>query len=166
VAADVSDAVAAFAPLAEAADTALAVELSPDAHALADAGALRQILLNLLDNAVKYGPRGQTVLVRAARAGAEVVVSVEDEGPGVPPADRERVFDPFTRLERPGLPRVSGTGVGLAVVRDLVRAHGGRAWIEDGRSGARVCVALPASAQPPASPEEAARADELEVAAR
>ncbi|HYE91428.1 MAG TPA: HAMP domain-containing sensor histidine kinase [Terriglobales bacterium] len=168
VAADVADAVAAFAPLAEAADTALTVDLAHDAYAHADAGALRQILLNLLDNAVKYGPRGQTVVVRAARVNAEVVVSVEDEGPGVPPADRERVFDAFTRLERPGLPRVSGTGVGLAVVRDLVRAHGGRAWIETGRRGARVCVALPACAAPtaPAATDADARAEALEVAAR
>jgi len=166
VAADAGDAVAAFVPLAEAADTALTMELAPDAHAHADAGALRQILLNLLDNAVKYGPRGQTVTVRAERRGAEVVVSVEDEGPGIPAADRERVFDAFTRLERAGQPRVSGTGVGLAVVRDLVRAHGGRVWIEGGPRGARVCVALPAAAPPPPSHDEAARADELEVAAR
>jgi signal transduction histidine kinase len=110
---------------------------------MVDPGALRQILLNLLDNAVKYGPHGQTIVVRVVRGGDEVVLSVDDEGPGIPPPDRRRVFDPFERLDRRGAPKTSGAGIGLAVVRDLVIAHAGRVWIEDAPGeGARVGIAL------------------------
>jgi signal transduction histidine kinase len=108
-----------------------------------------QILLNLLDNAVKYGPRGQTVTVRVVRGGDEVILSVDDEGPGIPPSDRRRVFDPFERLDRRHAPKTSGAGIGLTVVRDLVTVLGGRVWIEDAPGGgARVAIALRAVAAP------------------
>jgi signal transduction histidine kinase len=152
IAQEVRETVQSFEPLAVAADVALAVDLAHDAVAMVDPGALRQIVLNLLDNAVKYGPREQTVTVRVSRTGNDVLVSVCDEGPGIPTADRERVFEPFARLDRPELPRVSGTGIGLAVVRELVQAHHGRVWIEPARdtipAGTRVCLALPAIQTP------------------
>ena len=143
IAAEVRDTLGTFTPLAAAAGAQLRAQLDDHAHAMVDPGALRQILLNLLDNAVKYGPDGQTIMVRVVRGGDEVVLSVDDEGPGIPPPDRRRVFDPFERLDRRGAPRTSGAGIGLAVVRDLVIAHAGRVWIEDAPSGgARVGIAL------------------------
>src|SRR5207244_135699 len=86
-------------------------------------------LLNLLDNAVKYGPPAQVVTVGLAAGEQRARIWVDDEGPGIPPADRERVWDRFWRLERDRGSAVAGTGIGLAVVRELVALHGGR----DGR---------------------------------
>jgi signal transduction histidine kinase len=143
VAAEVRDTLGTFAPLASAAGAHLRAQLDDHAHAMVDPGALRQMVLNLLDNAVKYGPERQTIVVRVIRGGDEVVVSVDDEGPGIAPADRRRAFDPFERLDRRGAPKTSGAGIGLAVVRDLVIAHAGRVWIEDAPTGgARVSIAL------------------------
>jgi predicted Zn-dependent peptidase len=92
-----------------------------------DADALRQMLLNLLDNAVKYGPAQQTITVSLEALDGRARIRVEDEGPGIPAADRERVWDRFWRLERDRGSAVAGTGIGLSVVRELVALHGGRA---------------------------------------
>lgn len=109
---------------------------------------IRQILLNLLDNATRYGPDEQTVTVSAHLVGSDVEVAVEDEGPGISPPDRQRVWHPFVRLDQQqGL--VTGTGLGLAVVRELVEAQRGQCRIE-GRDGpgTRVVVSLPVGAAP------------------
>jgi signal transduction histidine kinase len=164
----VQSVVESFAPLAAARDVTVRVEPArgggPPAVALADPAALRQMLLNLLDNAVKYGPAGQTVTVRveSGESGddSRVRISVEDQGPGVPSADRERVWERFWRLERDRGTSVAGTGIGLAVVRELAALHRGRAWVEDapGAGGARFVIELPTpsalreSAPPTASP--------------
>ena len=124
--------VEAFRLLANEKSVRLALELPahlPPVRAGPDA--VRQILLNLLDNAVRYGPPGQRVVVRAAVENGAVRLTVEDEGPGIPTRDRERVWRPFHRLEPDGGPERSGSGIGLAVVREAVEAAGGRAWIED-----------------------------------
>jgi signal transduction histidine kinase len=163
---------AAFAPVAEAARAQLATALDDDAIALADAPALRQIVLNLLDNAVKYGPPGQIVMLGADSAAADAAgaagtdgwtrVWVEDGGPGVPESDRERIWAPFVRLVRDrnaydtGGQARTGSGIGLSVVRDLTTLMGGRAWVEPGvRGGARFVVELPAAPRhPPRHPGE------------
>ena len=141
---------AAFAPLAESARVRLATALDPDAAAVADPPALRQIVLNLLDNAVKYGPPGQLVTLGASAAGPAARVWVEDGGPGVPEPDRERIWDPFVRLVRDrnaygaGGQARTGSGIGLSVVRGLTTRMGGRAWVEPGAAGgARFVVELP-----------------------
>jgi signal transduction histidine kinase len=148
----VHDAVRAFAPLAESAGSALELVASDDAaSALVDPAALRQMLLNLLDNAVKYGTPGQTVRVSVVRAGTRVLVQVDDQGPGVPRRDRERVWAAFERLSR-GDAR-GGSGIGLAVVRELIALHHGEAWVEDAPGGgARFIVALPALDTPGGPP--------------
>jgi signal transduction histidine kinase len=138
----VREVVEGFAPIAAAADVRLEVVMDGPASARVDSGAFRQILLNLLDNATKYGPRGQTVMVRVERWHGEVLVSVEDQGPGIPVGDRERIFEPFIRLERAEESRVSGAGIGLSVVRELVSAHGGRVWVEEADGGARVAFTV------------------------
>lgn len=158
LAADLEEAAADFAPLAAAAQARLEVRAEPGVAVSADPGALRQIVVNLFENAVKYGPRGQTIQVEATVAGTEARIAVEDQGPGIPRGDRRRVLEPFTRLERADHPKVAGTGIGLAVVHELVRAHGGRLWIEDAAGGgARVCFTLPL-ATPDDTPANAAAA--------
>jgi len=107
--------------------------------------ALRHIVLNLLDNAVKYGPTGQTVRVRVHSIAGEVQIEVADQGPGVPSGDRQTVWQAYHRGSTAG--HNAGSGLGLSIVHDVVALHGGRAWISDPPegSGAVFVVALPAA---------------------
>ncbi len=117
--------------------------------AFVDPAALRRIATNLLDNALKFGPRGQTVTVSVRNEPERLDLSVADEGPGVPRRERARVWQRFERLHERH-PAAGGTGLGLAVVRELARRHGGDVEIEDAPGGgARVRVTL-ATAGPPA----------------
>jgi len=142
----VQEVIEGFAPLAAARGVSLRATVAEGLVAPVDPGAMRQMLLNLLDNAVKYGPTGQTVTVGAAAGPTgDARLWVEDCGPGVPRADRERVWDRFWRLERDRGSAVAGSGIGLAVVRELAGLHHGRAWVEDAESGgSRFIVELPA----------------------
>lgn len=115
-----------------------------------DPRAVAEVIYTLVDNAAKYSPAGKTILVRAERAGGEMIrVAVEDQGQSIPADLRERVFDKFFRATRDGdtgsAHAPKGTGMGLAVARGIVEAHGGRIWIEDGHdgSGTRVVFTLP-----------------------
>jgi signal transduction histidine kinase len=110
-----------------------------DVTALADRGALRQMLLNLLDNALKYGPAGQIVTIGVAMRDGRARGWVEDQGDGIPPRERSRVWDAFYRLERHANSAVAGSGIGLYVVRELARLHGGDACVE----GARFVIEWP-----------------------
>jgi signal transduction histidine kinase len=136
-----------FAPLAAARGVTLAAAVPEDLVVPADPGAVRQMLLNLLDNAVKYGPAGQQVRIGATRENGCARLWVDDGGPGIPRPDRERVWERFWRLERDRGSAVAGSGIGLAVVRELASLHHGRAWIEDAHTdgiGTRVVIELPA----------------------
>lgn len=135
-----------FSPIADARQVALRSRLDPDTRVRADPQAVRQVLLNVLDNAVKYGPPGQTIRVAVGRENGHARIVVDDEGPGIPPADRERVFERFERLPRERESAVAGAGIGLAVVRELVVRMRGRCFIastESSESGARFVVELP-----------------------
>jgi signal transduction histidine kinase len=137
---------AAFAPLV--ADHRMTIRPAvPDGlFVQADPDLVHQVLLNLLDNAARYGPDDQTIDITAKVVGPYIEIAVNDEGPGIPPADRQRVWRPFVRLEQSGGP-VTGTGLGLAVARDLVEAQGGRCRIEGrGGPGASVIVSFPIGA--------------------
>jgi signal transduction histidine kinase len=143
----VRETVESFAPMAAATDTRVHVTRAEDVVAPVDRGAIRQILLNLLDNAAKYGPAGQTIRVSLVLAGDRARLVVEDEGPGIPASDRERVWQPFARLPRDVEAQVAGSGIGLAVVLDLLARHGGAARIEDRPAGgALVAIELPGAA--------------------
>jgi signal transduction histidine kinase len=133
-------------PLAESAEVRIATELAPEVFAVADRDALRQMVLNLFDNAVKYGAHPQTVTVGTSNRGDRVQLWVDDEGDGIPERDREKVWSSFYRLDRHANSAVAGSGIGLYVVRELARLHGGDSWIEDApRRGARVVVELKAA---------------------
>jgi len=110
--------------------------------------ALRHLLLNLLDNAVKYGPNEQTVRVSLAQRDGEAVLSVADEGPGVPVREREQIWTPFARGA--AARAKGGSGIGLTIVRDVVEQHGGRCWVEPAspNGGARFVVTLPLDTTP------------------
>jgi signal transduction histidine kinase len=132
-----------WAPLAAAADVTVETRFAKDVHAIADRSALRQMVLNLLDNAMKYGPRPQTVTIGTASMGEKVRLWVDDEGQGIPARERERVWDSFYRRDEHANSAVAGSGIGLFVVRELARLHGGDAWIEDAPlRGARVVFEL------------------------
>jgi len=154
VSAELRRIVAEFQPLADARGATLVAEIDAVPRVALQPDALRHIVLNLLDNAVKYGPKGQMVRVRARVCGDtgirgygdtdRVRIEVVDEGPGIPAAERERVWRPYQRGTTGD--QTAGSGIGLSVVHDVVMQHGGRAWVEDAPSGhgARFVVTLPA----------------------
>ena len=112
-----------------------------------DAVEIDQVVANLVENAIRASPPGTPVSVTMAVTDGELRVAVEDHGTGLPPGPPERLFDPFVRGE--GARERVGSGLGLAVARGLVLAHGGRIWAENRRGGgARFEFALPA---PPAA---------------
>ena len=138
---------------AEAAVAEGAADLEPGTACLAagNRDALDRLLVNLVDNAVRYAK--SQVIVSAHREGAWVVLSVADDGPGIPAADRERAFGRFARLDtarsRDGA-EDGGSGLGLAIVRATAAARGGTAHLEDAVPGAhppglRAVVRLPAA---------------------
>lgn len=130
------------------------VEVGEEARGLVarvDGRALQQTLSNLLDNALKHSPAGGEVLVALSlrNGGREFELSVSDAGPGIPPEQRERVFEPFHRLGSELRRENPGVGIGLAIVRHLVDAHGGRVRVEAaGKSGARFVIEMPVGLDP------------------
>jgi two-component system, OmpR family, sensor histidine kinase KdpD len=133
----------------------LAVDIAADLPPLkADYLLLEQVLFNLLDNAAKYAPAGSLLSIRARSDGAMVAVTVSDEGPGIPPADLERIFDKFYRVHREDRQR-AGTGLGLAICRGFIAAMGGTIEVANrrDRTGAVFTIRLPLA--------EAAVANEL-----
>jgi signal transduction histidine kinase len=109
---------------------------------------LHQVLLNLLDNAIKYGPVGQVVEVSAIAHDRTVRLAVRDQGAGVSPAEREAIWQPFHRGQAASRWDASGSGIGLVVVRDLVQRAGGRVFVDappegQTRPGAVFVVELP-----------------------
>lgn len=141
---DIAHVIEAFAPLAR--ERAVTVEHCVEAGLTAaiDSLPLRQIVLNFLENAVKYGPVGQTVRVEARAVGSRARITVEDRGPGVAVTERDGVWQPFVRGTAATAASSSGSGIGLAVVRDLVLQNGGTYGIEDAvPAGARFFVEFP-----------------------
>ncbi len=114
---------------------------------------IADVLFNLIENAAKHTPAETEIRVSARRIGGEVQVEVVDKGPGVPPAELQRIFDPFFRAHRRDS-RSKGMGLGLAVAKGLVEANGGRIWAENvNGGGARFAFTLPLDAAPRESRE-------------
>ena len=132
-----------FAPLAEPREVRWRIALEAQVVALVDRFALRQMLLNLLDNAVKYGPVGQEVSIVLRLEDGTAAVEVADEGPGIPAAERASVWEPYWRGQGAVARSETGAGLGLAVVRELVVGHGGTVRVADSERGARIVVTLP-----------------------
>jgi two-component system sensor histidine kinase KdpD len=119
-----------------------------------DATLVEQVFANLLENAAKYTPDGSAIALRAERQDRELLVSVEDEGPGLPPGDPEQLFAKFHRGTIEGT--VGGAGLGLAICRAIVSLHGGRIWAERRPGGgAAFRFTLPLE-EAPAVPRETA----------
>jgi len=142
--------VADFVPLAEAAGIDLGIESAEAVRVVGDADALRRLIGNLLDNAVRYTPadgRVDVVVGREAGAAARAVVTVTDTGLGIPPEERERVFDRFHRV--PGTTG-TGSGLGLALARSIAGRHGGEVLLQDGPGGRglRAVLRLPTVTSP------------------
>jgi signal transduction histidine kinase len=115
-----------------------ALELDPDA--------IGQVLHNLIDNAVKYSGEARRIDLRVYRENATAVVSVRDEGVGIPRDEQQRIFERFHRVQTSLVHDVQGSGLGLAIVQHVVRAHGGRVDVESERGrGTTVFVRIPLS---------------------
>jgi two-component system sensor histidine kinase KdpD len=107
-----------------------------------DAIQVERVLVNLLENALKFSPPGERVHVRVTTTRSEVIVRIVDHGPGIPEAELERIFEPFTRVA--GLDDRGGSGLGLAIARGFAQGNGGRVWAESQRGqGASLVLALP-----------------------
>lgn len=140
LAALVADAVELYTPSAGERDIRLQAHLRP-VQVRGDRDQLFQLLVNLLDNALKYAPGDSAVDVRLQATPQGALLQIDDQGPGIPAAERERVFDRFQRLEsHRGSP---GSGLGLSLVRAIVHRHGGRILLLDQAPGLRVQVLLP-----------------------
>ncbi len=122
------------------------LDLDGGARVRGDRQSLDRAVQNLLDNAVRHA--ASRVEVSVACEGGLAVLEVADDGPGIPAADRERVFERFTRLDDARSREHGGAGLGLAIAREIVRAHGGELTAEDGAPGARLVMRLPADSQP------------------
>jgi signal transduction histidine kinase len=127
------------------ADRRIAIETNGSLPVRVAQEAVVQVLGNLLDNACKYSPDGEPVRLSGIREGAEAVLAVEDAGPGIPEAERQRIFDRFTQLERNIQRRAGGVGLGLYIARQLARSQDGDLLVVDptGDHGARFELHLP-----------------------
>jgi len=125
----------------------------------ADGVLIERVLANLFENAARYTPPGTAVTLSARHEGSQIVVDVADEGPGLPPGDTETLFDKFKRGDRES--HTAGVGLGLAICRAIVTAHGGRIWGENAvPHGAVLRFTLPVAGAPPAAtPDEGADHD-------
>jgi two-component system, NtrC family, sensor histidine kinase GlrK len=130
----------------ELAAQAKGLRLAIEAHATtveADPDKLRSIVDNLISNAIKFTPPGGTITVRARAEGGEAIIDVVDTGPGVPPEERESIFNLFFRGRTKAESSVKGSGLGLAIARELVEAHGGHIAVVAGGGGGHFRVTLP-----------------------
>jgi signal transduction histidine kinase len=131
VASLVDDAVKTMRSQTEARQQSLSQEIEPDLPPVeVDRDRIRQVLVNLLTNAHEYSPEGASIGVTASQRGAEVEISVSDDGPGMPEDQLEHIFDRFTRGDAGLTQHVGGTGLGLAISKSLVELHGGTIAVE------------------------------------
>ena len=111
-----------------------------------DAGVLERVLINILENAIRYSPVDQPVTLTAQRKGRSVVIAVTDKGAGIPESERERVFDMFYRIKA-AQGATHGAGLGLSICRGFIEAHKGRIVADTGEGGVgtKIMIYLPAA---------------------
>jgi heavy metal sensor kinase len=144
--------VASLGILAEERNQRLAVDLAADVSVSADRLVLRESITNVIDNAIKYSPHGSTIDIRVRPQAGDVVLSVADQGPGIAPEHRERIFDRFFRVDEARSRDSGGTGLGLAIAKWAVEVNGGRISVETGADGGSVFrIVLPVGATPTAN---------------
>jgi heavy metal sensor kinase len=140
------DVVAHLSVLAEEKRQSVVVERQGNPEAVADRQVLRQALINLVDNAIKFTPHGGRVQIRLGESPGKTTIDVVDSGPGIPEAARARVFDRFYRADSDG---EGGTGLGLSIAKGAVEANGGRLTLEDaGPRGSTFRITMPKKAEP------------------
>jgi two-component system OmpR family sensor kinase len=134
-------------------DRRIVVEPAPPGRLAGDADRLAQVVRNLVRNAIEHTSEGGLIVVGASAAGSRLRVTVDDDGPGIPPSERERVFDRFHRSDASRSRSSGGSGLGLAIARTIVDAHGGRIWATDSPAGgARVVFEVPGFEPTPRRP--------------
>jgi signal transduction histidine kinase len=122
------------------------------APARANPEKLQRVLFNLIQNAIRHTPADGSVVVRAETVADQIEIEVADSGDGIAVADRERVFTPFYRAGADAARTAGGAGLGLAVSRAIVEAHGGRIWLADCTAGTRVRFSVPVAGRPHPAP--------------
>lgn len=139
-----AETVHALSPAAEKAGLRLDTDMEADVCFLGDASKLGQVVYNLIDNAVKYTPRGGCVTVTLRQDGGEAVLRVRDTGIGIPPEDAKHIFDRFYRVDKARSRATGGTGLGLSIVRQMVQLHGGEITVDSApEAGSVFTVRLP-----------------------
>jgi signal transduction histidine kinase len=134
-----------FAPLAASRKAAIEVDAVTGIGVRIRPEALRHVLVNLLDNAVKYGPQAQTITVKVTAHEGRALISVSDQGAGVAPALRSSIWRAFERAHT--ATGAAGSGIGLTIVQDIVTQNDGKVWVDSAETGgARFTVSLPAVA--------------------
>ena len=148
-----------FEPVAEQRGLALSIETPPTLVARVDAGLLSRSYVNLLSNAIKYTPPGGTIVTTVTSRDGSAVVSVADDGPGVPESQRDAIFERFDRGDATISRRATGAGLGLAIARDLAELHGGRLTVGTSSLGGALFL-LTVPLQPPSGVEADAAASD------
>ena len=136
-----------FSAHARARGTAIVLDVPGDLVAKADPDRLRQVLSNLIDNAIKYGrPEGRTTVQARGLADGSIEISVGDDGPGIPPEAQARIFERFFRVDKARSREQGGTGLGLSIVKHVVQAHGGEVRLVSALgAGSTFAFTLPAA---------------------
>jgi heavy metal sensor kinase len=149
------DVVSSLGILAEERGQRLTVDVPGGMSVIADRLVLREAITNVVDNAIKYSPRGASIDIHAHADATHVHLTVADEGPGIAPADRERIFDRFFRLDEARSREHGGVGLGLAIAKWAVEVNGGRITAEGAANGGAVFrIVLPILPPPPTSEHE------------
>jgi two-component system phosphate regulon sensor histidine kinase PhoR len=140
-----SGTVADLAPAIATRHQRVEVRVDPPAAAIVtDAAKLQDVMRNLVENAVNYSPEGKLIRLTASAREGQAVMTVADEGPGIPEADLQRIFERFYRVDKARSRESGGTGLGLSIVKHLVELLGGRVWAENRpEGGACFTVTLP-----------------------
>jgi len=126
----VNDVITDLKVRAEERNTIIHNQLDDTIDAIVDSERIKQVFYNLIDNAIKYGKNGGNVWIECQKNESALKVAVKDDGPGIPPEARDRIFERFYRIDKARSREQGGTGLGLSIVKHIVQAHGGKAWVE------------------------------------